>query len=104
MRFDLILKLNLKVEFNFIISQRKKFFPNDQVFSNWFTLMTKVSIKNCSRNSKSFQSFFFKYESLLKFFKIWKIYSKKYVIFFCLHAIIDFFPTVCSLCSYFLLE
>ena len=47
------------MEMNYRISQRNKVLPIDPVFSNWVNFNKKVSILNCSTNSKSFKAICF---------------------------------------------
>ena len=47
------------MEFVIQISQRNKNYFIDPVFANWVNLIKKVSIINCSGNSKSFKAIYF---------------------------------------------
>ena len=51
-----------KVDFNFQIFQRNKFFSNFPVFSNWVNFIKKVSIIHCSWSSKIFKAIYFPLE------------------------------------------
>ena len=50
------------MEINYQISQRIKVIPIAAVFSNWDNFSKKVSIINCSTNSKSFKTIYFFFE------------------------------------------
>ena len=79
-----------KVEFNFQISQRKKSIYWSS-FSTWFYFIKKLPAVKCFRNSESSKGIFF----------LESREENKSVFFFCLHAFIDFFPSVCWLCLIF---
>ena len=60
--------LVFKVEFNFEISCGIRILPVGPVFSNWVSIIIKMTVINCSRKSKSLKGIYFFFEIRRDFF------------------------------------